>query len=366
MSLQTVIGSGDAIMQIVDIPVERVPRSRRPEVDFANLPFGTVFSDHMLVTGYRDGEWAPPHIRPYAPLPIPPGAAVLQYGISAFEGLKAHAGPDGGVLVFRAGENARRLNRSASRLAMPPVPESLFLDGLRALIRLDRVWVPPADAGALYIRPFIFGLDESLRVKPSERFLFVVLTCPVGPYFTGAIDVMVAEEYARAFPGGTGDVKAAGNYAGALVADQQARDGGFGAVLWLDGVERRYIEECGVMNAFFVIGDRVITPALSGTILPGVTRDSVIVLLRAMGFTVEERRLALDEVFDAHARGDLREAFGTGTAATVSPIGRIRHRDREIRMPGPDALTVGPAVRSRLVAIMTGREPDPYGWIERL
>jgi branched-chain amino acid aminotransferase len=353
-------------MQTADIPVEHVQRSRRPDVDFTHLPFGTVFSDHMLVAEYRDGSWGGPRICPYGPLPIPPGAAVLQYGISAFEGLKAHGAPDGTPLLFRAGENARRLNRSARRLAMPEVPRSLFLDGLRALIRLDRTWVPPAESGALYIRPFIVGLDESLRVKPSERFLFAVITCPVGPYFTGAIDVLVVEEYARAFPGGTGDVKAAGNYAGALLADQQARDAGFGAVLWLDGVQRRFIEECGVMNAFFVIGNRVVTPALTGTILPGVTRDSVLVLLGAMGFTVEERRLAIEEIMDADARGDLREAFGTGTAATVSPIGRIRYGDREIRLPPPESMTIGPAVRSRLVGIMTGREPDAYGWIERL
>ncbi len=353
-------------MPIVDIPVDRVARSRRPEVDFAALPFGTVFSDHMLAAEYGDRAWGAPHIRPYGPLPIPPGAAVLQYGISAFEGLKAHLGPDGAVLLFRAGENAKRLNRSAARLAMPDVPASLFLDGLRALIRLDQAWVPPPASGALYIRPFLFGLDESLRVKPSERFQFVVLTCPVGPYFTGATDVLVTERYARAFQGGTGDVKAAGNYAGALVADQEARGQGFGAVLWLDGVERRFVEEFGVMNAFFVIGDRVVTPSLGGTILPGVTRDSVLVLLRAMGFPVDERRIAIEEILEAHDRGALREAFGAGTAATISPIGRIRYRDREIRLPDPAQRTVGPAVRSRLVAIMTGVEPDPYGWIERL
>jgi branched-chain amino acid aminotransferase len=237
---------------------------------------------------------------------------------------------------------------------------------LRALIRLDRTWVPPAESGALYIRPFLFGVDESLRVKPSERFQFVVLTCPVGPYFTGATDVLVTERYARAFQGGTGDVKAAGNYAGALVADQEARGQGFGAVLWLDGLERRFVEEFGVMNAFFVIGDRVITPPLGGTILPGVTRDSVLVLLRSMGFPVEERRIAIEEIVQAHERGELREAFGAGTAATISPIGRICYRDREIRLPDLTQRTVGPAVRSRLVAIMTGIEPDPYGWIERI
>jgi branched-chain amino acid aminotransferase len=353
-------------MPIVEIPVDRVARSRRPEVDFSALPFGTIFSDHMLTAEYRDGAWSAPQIRPYGPLPIPPGAAVLQYGISAFEGLKAHAGPDGSALVFRAGENARRLNRSAVRLAMPEVPTSLFLEGLRALIRLDSTWVPPAESGALYIRPFLFGMDESLRVKPSDRFQFVVLTCPVGPYFTGATDVLVTEHFARAFPGGTGDVKAAGNYAGALVADQEARGQGFGAVLWLDGLERRFVEEFGVMNAFFVIGDRVITPPLGGTILPGVTRDSVLVLLRSMGFPVEERRIAIEEIVEAHDRGELREAFGAGTAATISPIGRIRYRDREIRLPDLAQRTVGPAVRSRLVAIMTGIEPDPFSWIERI
>ena len=354
----------------LEIRIELARASRLRCVDLANRPFSSVFSDHMLVAEYRDGSWGQVGIRPYGPLSLAPSVSALQYAVSVFEGMKAHRLPSGEVALFRPWENARRLNRPARRLAMPEVPESLFLQGLRRLVRLDQEWVPAADAGALYVRPCYFSVDESVRPKPADRFLFVIFTFPFGAYFAAPVDALVIERYVRAFPGGTGDVKPAGNYAPALLVEQEARDAGFGTVLWLDARERRYVEECGVMNVFFVIDDgggpRVVTPELSGTILPGVTRDSVLTLLREMGMTVEERKLAIDEVLVAHERGALRECFGTGTAATLSHVRRIRYRDKDYDLPSVETRAIGPAVRERLVAIATGRAPDTHGWLERV
>jgi len=348
------------------IRLEPTTTSRRDGIDFADVPFSSVFSDHMLVAEFRDGGWDEVVIRPYGPLALMPTITALQYGISVFEGLKAHRLAAGDVALFRPTENARRLNRSAARLAMPAVPEAMFLDGLRALVRLDERWVPPHGAGALYVRPCLFSIDPSVRVKPAERFLFTIVTAPFGRYYAAPVDVLVTERWVRAFPGGTGAVKPGGNYAPALVADREARDVGCDTVLWLDGLERRYIEECGVMNVFFVLDDRVVTPNLSGTILPGVTRDSAIALMRDMGHTVEERQIAIDELHDWHERGNVRECFGTGTAATLTHVRRIRHREVDLVLPAVEQRTVGPAVRERLMAIMAGDAPDPHGWLERI
>lgn len=353
-------------LSVPQVRIERVGRSRRPDVDLARVAFSEVFSDHMLVAEFRDGAWDEPGIRPYGPLPLPPSISALQYGVSVFEGLKAHRTPAGAVALFRPGENARRLNRSAARLAMPAVPEAMFRDGLRQLVGLDADWVPAAGQGALYIRPCLFSIDPSLRVKPADRFLFVIVTCPFAAYYAGPVDLVVAERYVRAFPGGTGDVKAAGNYAAALVADREARDAGFQTVMWLDALQREHVEECGVMNMFFVIDERIVTPALQGTILPGVTRDSVITLLRDMGLEVEERPVSIEEIVRASDRGVLRECFGTGTAATLSHVRRIRYRDRDLELPSVEERTIGPKVRERLVAIATGQAPDPYGWVEEV
>jgi len=280
--------------------------------------------------------------------------------------MKAHKSPAGRPLLFRPRENARRLQRSAARLAMPAVPESLFLDGLRELVRLDQAWIPPAEMGALYIRPILFSVDPSIRVKPADRYQFVIFTSPFGAYFSAPVDVLVSERYVRAFPGGTGDTKPAGNYAAALVADQEAREAGFNSVMWLDAQERRYVEECGVMNVFFLLGEDVVTPSLSGTILPGITRDSVITLLRDLGYRVKEDRISMDELLKSYERGELRECFGTGTAATVSHVRRIRYKDRTLELPPIEHRKVGAAVREKLLAVMTGREPDTHGWVESI
>jgi len=352
--------------QSATIKIHSVDKSRLHEVDFATVAFSSVFSDHMFSAEFRDGCWNDGLIQPYGPISLSPSITGLQYGSSVFEGMKAHKSPSGRPLLFRPWENARRLQRSAARLAMATVPESLFLDGLRELVRLDQAWIPPAEVGALYIRPILFSTDPSLRVKPADRYQFMILTSPFGAYFSAPVDVVVNDRYIRAFPGGTGDTKAAGNYAAALLADQEARAAGFDAVLWLDAQERRYVEECGVMNVFFVLGDEIVTPSLSGAILPGVTRDSVIKLLRDMGHRVKEDRISMDDLLRSYKNGELRECFGTGTAATVSHVRRIRYHDQTLELPPIEQRKVAVAVKERLLGIMTGRAPDPYGWVESI
>ena len=255
------------------------------------------------------------------------------------------------------------MNRSATRLAMPEIPESLFLEGVIELVRLDRDWVPHREGGSLYVRPTYFGVDDTLLVRPANRFRLIVMTSPVGPYFSQPIRLLAEERFVRAFPGGTGDSKAAGNYAGGLLAARLAQEKGFHNVLWLDGVERRYVEESGVMNIFFVLDGKAITPPLTGTILPGVTCDSALTLLREMGIPAEERQISIDEVLSAHAAGKLSEAFGAGTAAIVAPIACICYRDRDLQFPAVADSSVAARLRARLVAIQTGREPDQHNWL---
>jgi branched-chain amino acid aminotransferase len=353
-------------VSISPIRVNRVAKSRVQEVDFANLPFGTVFSDHMFSAEFRDGRWSDGSIEPYGPISVTPSISALHYGISVFEGMKAHKSPDGRILLFRPVENARRIQRSAARLAMPAPPESLFLNGLRELVRVDNAWIPAAATGALYIRPIVFSVDPSVRVKPADRYYFIVFTFPFGAYFTSPLDAVVSDRYVRAFPGGTGETKPAGNYAPAILADKEAADIGFNSVMWLDALERRYIEECGVMNIFFVMGDTVITPPLTGTILPGITRDSVITLLRDLGYKVKEDRISIHEVIEGYDHDELHECFGTGTAATVSHIRRIRYKDRTLELPPVVDRKIGPTVREKLLRIMTGRDSDPHGWVESI
>jgi branched-chain amino acid aminotransferase len=345
------------------IPVTHVSPSRLTEALRENSEFGSTFSDHMLVADWKAGSWRPPQIVPFGPISVSPALTPFHYGQAIFEGFKAHRTPNNGVALFRPRENFVRLNRSAARLAMPEIPEALFLDGVTQLVRLDRDWVPHREGGSLYVRPVYFGFDETLLVRPANRYRLIVMTCPVGPYFSQPIRLLAEERFVRAFPGGTGDTKSAGNYAGGLLAARLAQEKGFHNVLWLDGVERRYVEESGVMNVAFVLDGTVVTPPLSGTILPGVTRDSALTLLRDMGIPVQERQIAIDELLSAHAAGKLTEAFGIGTAAIVAPIACIRYRERELQFPPAADSSVATRLRSRLVAIQTGREPDRHNWL---
>jgi branched-chain amino acid aminotransferase len=347
----------------MNVSVERVARSRLGALgNWAEGPFSTVFSDHLLTMEYAGGAWGKMRLRPYGSLDLPPSITGLQYGATVFEALKAHRTPDGRIALFRPRLNARRLARSARRLAMPELPEEDFVESLKQLVDLDRDWVPAHDKGALYIRPTLFSIDTNVRVKPAERYLFTIFSFPFSAYYAAPVDALACERYVRAFPGGVGDVKAAGNYAAALIGDLEARDAGFSAVLWLDAQIRAYVEEFGVMNAFFVIDGELITPTLEGTILAGVTRDSILALARGAGLKVSERRIAIDEVFAAFDRGVLAEAFGTGTAATLTQVRRIRHGQRELQLS--DDYRVGPALREKLVAIASGAAADPNNWLQ--
>jgi branched-chain amino acid aminotransferase len=345
------------------IPVTNTKSSRLTEQLRETAAFGAVFSDHILVADYADGKWGDPAILPYGPQALPPAPAVVHYGQTIFEGFKAFRQPDGSVAMFRADANHARMNRSARRMAMPDVPAHHFIDGSAALVSLDREWIPRKEGSALYVRPVLFATGEPLGVRPSEKYRFIIETGPATPYFSGAVDLLAEEHYVRAFPGGTGEAKCGGNYAGSLVASREAQARGFHNVLWLDGIERRYVEEAGLMNIAFVIAGTVVTPPLTGTILPGITRDSVLTLLRDLQIPVEERRIAIDEVLDAHAAGTLEAAAGIGTAATIAPIGRLRHKDREITCPSIAPGSPLARAGEELNAIRTGMKPDAHRWM---
>jgi branched-chain amino acid aminotransferase len=344
--------------------ITRAPRSRLPDVDFDQLPFGQIFSDHMLTAEHRDGRWQAPEIVPYQPLSASPAMAALHYGQSIFEGLKVYRRADGTPLFFRLRDNHARILRSAERMVMPAVPEEIFVGGIEELIRLDAGWIPDRDGSALYVRPILFAADEFIGVRPSQSYRFIVFTCPVGRYFSRPVKLWATREFVRASEGGTGEAKAAGNYASCYAAIRQAQQHGYDDVLWLDGRERRYIEECATMNMFFVIDGVAVTPSLSGTILRGITRDSVLTLLADMEVATEERRISLDEIAGAHQRGRLGEVFGVGTAATIAPVAAIGSADAVWNLPpeGP----IGTALLEQLTSIRLGRVADRHGWVEPL
>jgi branched-chain amino acid aminotransferase len=343
-----------------------VPTSRIDEIDMNNIPFGRIFSDHMLVARYRDGQWQAPEIEPYGPLSFAPSMSVLNYGQAIFEGMKAHLNPVGEPLLFRPHDNLRRMNHSAQRMSMPELPPEIFIEGIKELIRLDRQWVPQPKQGSLYIRPLMFGTDEYIGVKASEEYIFTVFTCPVGPYYTQPVNLLASKDHVRASIGGTGAAKFAGNYAAAMLPDKLAKEKGYHNVLWLDGREHRYIEECGTMNIFFVIDGTVITPNLSGTILPGITRHSLITLLEEKGYRVEKRPLSIYEVQAAYREGRLDDAFGAGTAATVSPIAKIGFAGTDMVLPPMEHRPISRWLRDTLEQIKTGQIEDTHGWIVKV
>ncbi len=351
---------------VSEIKVTRTRASKLSQVNFDDLPFGKVFSDHMLVADFRKGQWQPAEIVPYGPFELSPAGTALHYGQSIFEGMKAHRNVRGSAVLFRPRDNFLRMNRSAERMVMPPIPESLFLDGLRELVRIDTGWIPKKEGSALYIRPLMFANDDYIGVRPSDSYRFVIFTCPVGPYYSEPVKLWVTRKFVRASEGGTGEAKTAGNYAASYYAAKEAQDKGYHNVLWLDGKDHRYAEECGTMNIFFVIDGVAVTPPLSGTILRGVTRDSAITLLREMKIPVEERRISIEEIHDAHAKGKLQEAFGAGTAATISPVIQIGSEEGVMRLPAVEERKVGPALLKRLDDIRLGRAEDRYGWMEEI
>ncbi|PYD76404.1 branched-chain amino acid aminotransferase [Novacetimonas pomaceti] len=345
-----------------------VSPERRAEV-LANLGFGKVFTDHMAIIRYTAGQgWHDPVIRAYAPLSLDPAAAVLHYAQEIFEGMKAYRTAQGGITLFRPDANARRFRKSAERMAMAELPEDLFVEAVCQLVTVDREWVPARPDESLYIRPFMIASEAFLGVKPASEYLFMVIASPVGAYFgEQAVSVWVSE-YCRAAPGGTGEAKCGGNYAASLMAQKEAKGHGCAQVLFLDAVERRWIEEMGGMNVFFVLDDgSLLTPPLTGTILRGITRDSILRIARDQGLTVREEPYAIEQMYADVASGRLKEAFACGTAAVISPIGRFRGKQGEVVIG--DGMSIGPVaekLRASLIGIQRGTSPDPYGWVRKV
>jgi branched-chain amino acid aminotransferase len=356
----------------MEIKVTRVApeQMKAKPTDESRLGFGSIFTDHMFLMNYEKGRgWYDPRIVPYGKLDIDPAALGIHYALVVFEGLKAYYGKDGGIYLFRARDNVKRLNRSAPRVCMPPVDADLVMDGLKKLILLDRDWIPRSEGTSLYIRPTLVADEAHISVRPSNTYLFYIIIGPVAAYYKeglNPIKIYVEDKYVRAVPGGTGETKAAGNYAGSLLAAEEAKEKGYTQVLWLDGVERKYVEEVGTMNMFFVIEDEVITAPLSGTILPGITRDSVIHMARDWGLKVRERSLTIDEVIEAVKDGRLKEAFGTGTAAVISPVGQICYKGKDYTVAGGKMGELSQRLYDEIVAIQYAHKEDPYGWRERV
>ncbi|MBN9483912.1 MAG: branched chain amino acid aminotransferase [Bacteroidetes bacterium 43-93] len=350
----------------MDIHVQKVEKSRINQLDPNNIQFGKLYADHMLIANYEDGEWKQPEIVPFGNLSLSPATTFMHYGQAIFEGVKAYKDADGNAVIFRPQDNWKRMNRSAHRMGMPDVPEELFIEGMRELVKLDKNWIPTGEGTSLYIRPFMIATDEFIGVKPAEKFSFIIITSPAGPYYARPVNIFVQDQYVRAFPGGIGFTKAAGNYGASMYPTMEIRKMGYDQILWTDGLEHKYVQEIGTMNVFFVIGDKVITPNLGETILAGVTRDSVITLLREKGVTVEERPLSIDEIVGAYKNGTLKEAFGTGTAASISHIAELTYHDLHIVLPEEKNWEVSDWVKQEMNDIRYGRKADTHGWIVKL
>lgn len=351
---------------ITTITVTKSEISRLQNTPIQNASFGKYFTDHMLEADYVNGKWTNIQIRPYQPLMIAPSNAAIHYGQSIFEGVKAYRHENGEAFIFRPLDNFHRFNVSAKRMQMPEVPEEIFVEGMRLLLEIDKEWIPVYPDHSLYIRPFMFASDEVIGVKPSETYKFMIILSPTGPYYAAPMKINVEEHYVRAVPGGIGFAKAAGNYAAAMLATAEAKQKGYDQVLWMDAIEHKFVQECGTMNVFFIIGDKVITPDLNeGTILAGVTRDSAIVMLREMGYHVEERPLAIDEILKAYQNKELKEVFGTGTAATVSLIRELRYKETNMVFD-TDSWKITPELKRRITAIREGHASDNHGWLYRV
>jgi branched-chain amino acid aminotransferase len=345
---------------------ERAATSRLSSVDFDRLPFGTVYTDHMFIAEYSAGEWRNSRIVPFAPLLINPGSPAIHYGQSIFEGIKAYRSPDDDILLFRPIDNWKRMNISAERMCMPSIPEDLFMDSLKELINVDRAWVPPTAGASLYVRPFMFSADEYIGIRPSQNFLFMVILCPVGPYYSAPVRVKIETHFTRAVEGGTGYAKAGGNYGGAIYPTKLAQEQGYQQLIWTDGKEHRYIEESGTMNVMFATRNTILTPALSDSILAGITRDSVLTLARSWGMGVEERRISVDEIVGGLREGVITEAFGVGTAATIAPISAIGFEGIDFSLPPVEKWSFAPKVFNALNDIKYGKTTNDYGWTVKI
>lgn len=352
--------------ETLDIQIQKTQSSKLSEIDFDNLAFGKTFSDHMFVADYKNGEWQDLTIMPYQDLAISPANASLHYAQSIFEGLKAHRNEAGEILIFRPEANAQRLIKSAERMCMPPVPEELFLESIDALINLDQEWVPNKPGTSLYIRPFQFADDPFIGVRPSETYKFIVITGPVGVYYSEPVRVKIETDFTRAAKGGVGFAKTAGNYAASLYPAKKAQEQGYHQLVWTDGKNHEYIEESGTMNIMFVINDTLVTPPTSDSILPGITRESALILAKEWGMNVEERPIKVAELIEAIENGSLTEAFGIGTAATISHIQTIGYEGTDYELSPVESRPVSNKIMDTLNAIKVGQVEDQHGWIRKV
>lgn len=353
-------------MSAQKIPVIEIPSGELNKLDPDNFAFGKSFTNYMLEADYIDGEWKNAVIKKYAPLMMDPSTAVLHYGQAIFEGIKAYKTATGDTVIFRPDANYKRFNISAERMQMPTVPAWLFMEGMKQLVSLEKDWIPNAPDSSMYIRPFMIATDPFLGVRPSQNYKFMIILGPAGPYYSAPMKILIEKTYTRAAPGGVGFAKNAGNYAASLHPVELAKQKGYDQVLWTDANEHKYVEEVGVMNVMFVIDGKVITPSIErGTVLKGITRDSAIILLREMGYSVEERNLSIDEIVAAHKEGKLQEVFGVGTAAVVSLIAKLADGDYVMDFD-VEALKVGPALKNNLNDIRMGKVVDKHGWLVKL
>lgn len=348
------------------ISIQKVSESRLPGFDFSNTPFGKFYTDHMFIADYKDQGWKNPRIVPYGKISVSPATPALHYSHSIFEGLKAHRSASAEALIFRPLENLKRLNRSAERMCMAAVPEELYMEALKTLINLEKGWIPTEKGSSLYIRPFLFSADEYIGIRPSDDFTFMIILSPVGSYYSAPVKVKIETHFTRAVEGGTGYAKTGGNYGGSIYPAKLAQEKGYHQLIWTDGKTHEYIEESGTMNVMFVIGDTLVTPALNDSILPGITRDSVLQLVRAWGNKVEERKVSVKEIGEALVNGSLKEAFGVGTAATIAHIQAIGYEGKDYALPPVEERKLANRIFDELDGIKHGTKADKFGWIVRM
>ncbi|HMV23737.1 MAG TPA: branched-chain amino acid aminotransferase [Saprospiraceae bacterium] len=345
------------------IAIELTKTSKLSSVDFNNIPFGRVFSDHMYVADYNGKEWINPRIVPFGHFMIHPANLALHYGQSIFEGMKAAKQHDGKPVLIRPEMHSRRLNASAVRMCMPEFPEDMFLDALHTLLAIDREWIPTAEGSALYIRPYMFATGEYIGVQASDVYRMIIFSGPVGPYYNKPVKLLAEEKYVRAARGGVGEAKTSGNYAASLLPAKLAKEKGFDQVLWLDAQEFKYVQEVGTMNIFFVIGDKIVTPSTDGAILRGITRESIIDLLKDQGYEVEKRPVSIEELVEAYHNGSFKEAFGTGTAAWVAHVAEIQYKDTKMILPPVEERKIGQLAYDLLKGVRLGTLPDKHNWV---
>lgn len=351
---------------MMNIKIEKTKNPKQKPTENEDIEFGSIFTDHMFIMDYNKNKgWHNPRIVEYQPIALDPSALVFHYGQSMFEGMKAYKTEDNKTLLFRPMKNIERANNSNRRICMPTIPEEDFLQAIKELVKIDEEWIPKKKGSSLYIRPFVIATEPSLNVKPSSEYKFIIILSPVGAYYKEGLNpvkIWIEDEYVRAVRGGIGEAKTGGNYAASMLSQEKAHEAGFSQVLWLDGIEHKYIEEVGAMNIFFKIDGKIVTPMLNGSILPGVTRASVIDLCKSWGYKVEERRISVDELYEAAKTGKLEEVFGSGTAAVISPVGTLKFGDDIFNINNAKIGKVSQEVYDVITGIQTGKVEDKFNW----